>query len=284
MTHLRFRRRLPFQQPLPRHHPPHQRSHHRINRQKHLVRQQRQRKQNRQIRLDQISHRVARHSKIPRDHRSRQSKQQFHPFRHEHDADRRHRPPDGMPHPEPAKQEQHERRRFYQAPTQIVQNLPARYQRDRIPYRRARLIRHLVRKPLHDLPVPAQPAMFPPVVRAVVRGIILDHRNVAHQPSARIRPLNQVMTKQRVPRESSIQHVQQRIDLVDPFAGKRPLSIQILVHIGTRPRVRIQPGLTNEDCGQPRSRGAVHADIDPRLQDPVSRHHDVVLRIDDRLI
>ena len=185
---------------------------------------------------------------------------------------------------EPAVQKQRKRRRFHQAAPQIVENLPPRYQRDRVGHLRSRLVGHRIGQPLHDLPVAAQPAVFAPTVRAVVRRIVLNHRDVAGQPRPRIRSFNQVMAQQRISREASVQNTDHRVDFVDSLPGKRSLAIKILIHIGDRPRIRVEPGFSCKDGGQPRLGRALHTDVDARLHDPISRYHEILLGIDNRLI
>ena len=55
--------------------------------------------------------------------------------------------------------------------------------------------------------------MLAAVVGAVVRGIVVDHLDIADQPGARVSAFDQVVAEQRVAREAMLQHLVQRYPL-----------------------------------------------------------------------
>ncbi len=79
-----------------------------------------------------------------------------------------------------------------------------------------------------------------------------------------------------------LQHGPEHVDLVNPLAGERALSEQVLVHVRHRPGVHVDAGLAGVDAGQARAQRRGDADADPRLDDPVPLDHEVAQRIDDR--
>src|SRR6185437_2008297 len=102
---------------------------------------------------------------------------------------------------------------------------------DRILHPLSRLIGHSRKQPLHNLPVSAQPAMFAAVVGTVMRGIILNHFDIACKASARVGALNQVMAEQGIAREAAVKNFVDSLNFINSLAGKNPLAIEILVNV-----------------------------------------------------
>ena len=194
--HFSFGGGLPFQKPFPRHHAPHQRTHHGIQRKQHLVSQEDQRQQHREIGRQKCADRLARRGRLLLDRRLHQPKAQLKPDRDEEDENGCDCPAHGTARGnQPAKYQQHEGGRLDQAAPQVVENFPAGNERDRIGHSRAGFFGHLRSQPSRDLPVSAQPAMFAAIVGAVVRGIILDHLDVAGQSRAGVGALDQIVAE-----------------------------------------------------------------------------------------
>ena len=126
--------------------------------------------------------------------------------------------------------------------------------------------------------------MLAPVVRAVMRRVVVDDLDVADQSGARVRSFDEVVTEQRIAREAMLQHAAQGFDFVDAFAGKDAFALEVLVHVGGSASVDVEPGLAGVNVGQPRQRRALHADADARLQNAVAGNDDVLARIDDGLV
>ena len=104
------------------------------------------------------------------------------------------------------------------------------------------------------------------------------------QARARVGAFDQVVAEQRIAREAPVEHPVHRVHFIDPFAGKNAFAIKVLVNVGDSARVDVEPGLTGVDAGQARTRRALHAHADARLQNAVAGDHDVLLGIDDRLV
>ena len=113
-----------------------------------------------------------------------------------------------------------------------------------------RLFRNAGEQPAGNLPVAAQPAMLAPVVGAVVRGIVVDHLDIADQAGARVGAFDQVVAEQGVAREASIEYLMNGVDLVDAFAGEDAFAVQILIDVRDRAGVDIEAGLTRVDGGE----------------------------------
>src|ERR1700733_3122231 len=185
---------------------------------------------------------------------------------------------------EPAKNEKNESPGFDQAAAQVVENLPARNQRDGIRNTSTGFVRHVRKKPSSNLPIAAQPAMLAAVIGTVVRGIIFDDFDVTGQSSARIGTFDQIVAEQCVAREALIKNLMDRVDLVNSLPGKAAFAIQILVGIGDSSSVNVEPGLAGIDGSETRTNSAEDAHADARLQDAVASDDDILVRIDDRLI
>src|SRR6516162_7571615 len=117
--------------------------------------------------------------------------------------------------------------------------------------------------------------MLAPVVGAVVRGIVVDQLDVAHQSSARIRALDQVVAEQCIPREAMLQHPVQGVDLVDAFASEDAFAVEVLINVGDGSRVNVEAGLPGIDAGESRLGRTLHADADTGLKNTVTRSDNV---------
>src|SRR5579872_6584546 len=184
----------------------------------------------------------------------------------------------------PSQNEENEQSRLDETAPQIVENLPARDHRKMIRHQTSRFLRNLGQQPAGNLPIAAHPAMLALVVRAVMRGIIFDHLNIANQPSPRVSALHEVMTQQRVPRKAPVEHTMQCFYFVNSFTNKNSFTVKVLINVRSRVSVDIESGLSRINAGQPRARGTLHADPDPRLQNAITGHHNTFVRINDGLI
>ena len=91
-----------------------------------------------------------------------------------------------------------------QAAPQVVEDLPARDDRQRVAARRRPLASGTVRpEPARDLPVAAHPAVQPRRERQVVDGVVVDQLDVGAQAGARVEPFEQVVAEQRVLRHAA---------------------------------------------------------------------------------
>ena len=107
--------------------------------------------------------------------------------------------------------------------------------------------------------------MFPLVIGAEVRRIVLNHYNIRGQSDARVCALDQVVTQQSIAGKASVQNAEHGIDFVDALPRECAFSIQILVDIGNRPRVGIETGLAGKNGRQPRARARLHTYADSGL-------------------
>src|SRR5690348_2811750 len=96
------------------------------------MRQQSERKEHGEIRSQQISECVTRNADLASDDRTRQTEAELNPCWDEQNTNGRNRPLQGMIQHEPGIQEERERYRLDQAAAQIIENLPAIHERDRI--------------------------------------------------------------------------------------------------------------------------------------------------------
>ena len=139
--------------------------------------------------------------------------------------------------------EQQQRRRRDERAAQVVEHLPAMQRREGVGVARAGR-RRATRGPSHGdrLPVTADPAMKSRGGGEVVRGIVVEHFDVAGERRAQERAFDEVVREQRVLREAVLEHAREDVDLEDAFAGERALSEDVLVGVGDRTRIRVDAG------------------------------------------
>src|SRR5512143_3858535 len=101
-------------------------------------------------------------------------------------------------------------------------------------------VRHVSSEPWEELPIAARPAMQPPGVGEIVRRVVLDQHNVAHQSSAPVHALEEVMAEQGPFGNSPGETTRERLDIVDALAGVDAFAEQILIHVRDSTRVRIE--------------------------------------------
>ena len=169
---------------------------------------------------------------------------------------------------QPSRSSGHRRRRHQAAP-QIVEDLPARDERQAIALQ-ARTGRHERKEPPQDLPVAAHPAVLASRVREDARRIVVDDLDVGDEGRPRIEALEEVVRQQRVLRHAPFERRHERIDVVEALAGEDAFVEEILVDVGDRGRVRVDAGMAGVGPGEQRPRRARHRDADSRLQNPVA--------------
>src|SRR5215472_6785693 len=140
------------------------------------------------------------------------------------------------------------------------------------------------KQPLQDLPVPADPAMLAPAVRAEVRRIVVNQLELADQARPRINSLDQVVTQNGVGGKTIPKNLVKNFHLVDSLSGKDRFAEQILVDVGNGMRIDVQAGFARIEVGEARAIDGLDTDADPRLQDAVTGLHRLRSRIDDRAV
>ena len=169
----------------------------------------------------------------------------------------------------PAQEQQGDHRRRHQAAPQIVENLPARDQRQPVALRTVRR-RHERKEPPQDLPVAAYPAVLAPRVREDARRVVVDDLDVGDQGRPRIEAFEEIVRQQRVLRHPALERRGERVDIVEALAGENAFVEQVLVDVGHGGRVRVDAGVAGVGPREQRARRARHRDADARLQDPVA--------------
>ncbi len=169
----------------------------RIGHQPALMRQQRRRQQ----RLARARHEVValgahvlaqRHAA----HAARERSRHLNVRREGEDQQRQHGPQQRGPGQDrPARGEQHHERRRQQAAPQVVEDLPARDLRQRVPDRAAAGVGHRAPQPPHDLPVAPHPAMLAGGERQVVRRVVVDEVRVGDEPRPGVEAFEQIVAQ-----------------------------------------------------------------------------------------
>ena len=114
----------------------------------------------------------------------------------------------------------------------------------------SRIVRDAPQQPSQDLPVTAYPAMFPPILRAVVGWIVIHHLDICQQTDAGIGALDQVVAQQRILREAAIQHFMKDLDLIQTFSGEDAFAVQVLIDVGDGASINVKTSLAGIDRSQ----------------------------------
>ncbi len=178
----------------------------------------------------------------------------------------------------PARDQEREHRDLHGAAPQIVEDLPAREDRQPIGFRPVRP-RYARRQPLEELPVAADPAVLAPRERQISRRVLVEYRDVGGQPGAREAPFDQVVREEPVLGEASSRRALECGHVVDPLSGEAPLVIEILVHVGNGGGVRIDAGVPGVYDGETRSVCAREPHSHPGLKNRVAARDSPHLRI-----
>jgi hypothetical protein len=169
----------------------------------------------------------------------------------------------------PRGDEQRELGDLRQAAAQVVEDLPAREQREPVPLRTVRP-GDARGQPVEELPVAADPAVLAARVGEVARRIVVVDLDVGRQPGPRVVPLDQVVREQGVLGEAPVRRPLEGIDVVDPLPGEASLAVEVLVDVGHRRRVGVDSRMPGMDRREVRAVRARQRDADPRLEDPVA--------------
>ena len=168
-----------------------------------------------------------------------------------------------------------------QCPPEIVEHLPPADERD--PGRAPRVGRGSPDDPGEQLPISARPPVLPGNGNLVVRRELLEQLDVRDESGPGEDPLDEIVAQERVLRHAAGQGRGERVHVIDPFAGIRAFAEEILVHVGDRGGIWIDPGRPGEDPLEERQvaiRG--HRGRDPRLKHAVSVHDAAHARVERR--
>ena len=110
---------------------------------------------------------------------------------------------------------------------------------------------HPWQEPRHDLPIAPHPAMPPDNIHEIAPGIFLVERQVADQSATSVNRLQQIVAENSVFRKASGQCAFERVDLVDSLSDERAFLKKVLIHIGDRASVRIDPRIARVEPDEP---------------------------------
>jgi hypothetical protein len=122
--------------------------------------------------------------------------------------------------------------------------------------------------------------MLAPGVDRVVRGVVVEELDVTCQGSAGEDPLEQIVAEQVVLGHPAHECCMERVDVVDALPVVAALAEQVLIDVGHRRRVRIEPRIAGEDAGEQRAPSAHQRGAHSRLYDSVARGHAPALRVE----
>ena len=185
---------------------------------------------------------------------------------------------------QPAEHEQRHDGGRHQAAAQVVQQFRTRQQRQRVALTRTIHRRHAWKQPRKQLPIPTDPAVPALDISGVTAWIFLVQLHIADDAGARIAAFEQVVAENAVFRKAHVHGAFERIHVIDALAHERTFAEQILIDVRDGPRVRVYARLTAENAGIPCAPLRAHAGADLRLQDAVSTHDDILVRVELRLV
>src|SRR5258708_6514754 len=110
--------------------------------------------------------------------------------------------------------------------------------------------------------------------------IVVKQLDVRNQRRSRKDRLKQIVAQQRVIGGPFAERLFERVDIVEAFAGINAFAKEILIDVGSRRGIRIDASIAGEYSREARLRGALKRNADARLQNGVTPHHAVGVRIE----
>ena len=151
--------------------------------------------------------------------------------------------------PGPGEGEEGDRGRGDQAAAKIIEDLPARDQRQPVALQ-AFTGGHDGKEPEEDLPVAPHPPMLSPGVGEHARRIVVHHFDVRHQRGAGVETLEQVVREQGVFGHPPVQRGHKRVHVVEAFARKQSFTEEVLVGIRHGGGIGVDPGVARVHPGE----------------------------------
>ncbi len=241
---LRLRRRDPLEQSPSRHDQPEERAQDRVAHQPGLVgehgdRERRAPQRNGDVTSDAAEEAPLRDSP-PRWNQAGENREEAGQREAREDARR----PDGRGDAwqRPARDEGQEGCRRGERAPQVVENLPPSDHGNGISRSSQGCIGNAGKKPGEELPVAPRPAVLSRSGKPVVRGKTLEELDVSDESGTREESLEEIVRQKRVVWNPTAQGLLEGVDLVDALARIDAFAEEVLVHVGDRRRVRVDPG------------------------------------------
>ena len=184
----------------------------------------------------------------------------------------------------PAREQQQEQSGRQDAAAQVVEDLPARHDRQCVRHGAAARVRHRPPQPAGDLPVAANPPMLARGERQVVRRVVVDEVDIRAQTGACVEPFEQIVAEQVVLWNPVRERGVEDVHVVDAFPDVAAFVKKILVNVRNRRRVRVEADVAGEHARKRRPVRAHHTHFDSRLQDAVALRHPLQPRVEARAI
>ena len=198
------------------------------------------------------------------------------------DAEHRQGPEPGGRRQGPCQQQQGRQDRRHQAAAQVVEQLPARQQREGVGQAPPIGTGHPRQQPGGELPVAANPAVAAVDVSAVAGRILLIQGHVAQEPGAGVAPLQEVVAQDAVLREAPMDRLVEGGDVVDALADERALPEHVLVDVRDGAGVGVYARLAAVQAPVARVLAALQARAHAGLEDAVAGDHALPSRVVDR--
>ena len=190
-------------------------------------------------------------------------------------------PGDAREHRPPRDEQRQQRRRDETAP-EVVEDLPARDDRQRVRHGAPVRVGDRAPEPARDLPVAADPSVQAGGGCEVVRRVVVDKVDVGAQPGAGVGSLEEIVAEQPVFRHPVRQRRFERVDIVNALADVAAFMKQILIDVRHGRCVRIDPHMAGEHLRERRAVGTDQVDGDARLEHAVAFGDALQSRVESR--
>ena len=172
----------------------------------------------------------------------------------------------------PGQKEQRQPGRGQKAPSQIVEDLETRDERQAVAGK-ARGRRNEGQEPPEDLPVSPDPPVLAPGVAEHTRRVVVHDLDVGHEGGAGVEALEEVVRQERVLRYASLEGGGEGVHVVKSLPREDPFAENVLVGVRYRRGVGVDSGVSGVEAREERARCARHRYAHPGLEDPVTLGH-----------
>ena len=185
---------------------------------------------------------------------------------------------------QPGGHEQPQAGRGYQAPAQVVQNLPAVEPGKLVRPSPAASLGDARQDPIRDLPIATNPTMLPAGVAQVVLRELIIELNITGQAHSNVSAFNQIVAQQPLLRKPCGKHATEGAHIINPFAVVGGFPGQILVNVRDSFRVWVDSNGVREETAERGGTGARQGRAHARLDDRVCASENSACGIEARLV
>src|SRR4030043_1056246 len=168
-------------------------------------------------------------------------------------GDHKRRDPPHMRKSQPGGYEQAPAGRGYQAPAQVVENLPTVEPGERVWHSPSSRLGNPRQNPIRDLPITANPTMVPAGVAQVTLRELIIELNITGQAHPDVSAFNQIMAQQPLLRKPPRQHSTEGSHIINSLAMVGAFTGEILIDIGNGLGVWVNSDRVSEESAERRT-------------------------------